>query len=130
MSNLTDVQAEVARLRSALISTRWALDRIRGQNDMDRAVVREIDGDIERALFEIPTTQPLALIGHDRALLDRLGDDLQGATGHPTAARAQTRRGVTYEVEIVDPSDGPTGRVALVDVSLLRVEQNTTETPR
>jgi hypothetical protein len=80
---------------------------------------------------------PLAILGRERALLEALGEALSKVIGGPPPSRKTmdelhrhnssktwaTRRGLAFEVQIVDPDDKrPTGHIVRVTVELDRFE--------
>lgn len=77
----------------------------------------------------------LPIIGRERALVDRLANDLQRMVGGPPASMAaierlrrhnsskvvDRRRGASFEVQIVVDGE-PTGHIARVEITLDRFE--------
>lgn len=77
-------------------------------------------------------SEKLAIIGRERALIDKLAKLLADSTGryHERTDPRHTARGAVFEVRIFEGDrrrGWPTGRIARVTVELDRIETPTTE---
>jgi len=62
--------------------------------------------------------ESLPLIGRDRVLADKLVKELKASARHNTRGPYETRRGASFDVQLTDENDIPTGHVFKVSVEL------------
>jgi hypothetical protein len=71
-------------------------------------------------------TEKLPLVGHDRALIEKLAKQIWHDLPHGTMVTklrdTTDRRGFSFDIQIMDDKQEPTGHVARVQVTLDRLE--------
>lgn len=72
-----------------------------------------------------PVEDKPGIIGRERALMERLAEDLHTVARlrHDYTALSETRRGYRFEVNISGSDGKPTNRIASVVIELDRVEE-------
>jgi hypothetical protein len=72
-------------------------------------------------------TEKLGLIGHDRAVIEKLARQIWHDLPHGTMVTklrdTPDRRGFSFDIQILDDAQKPTGHVARVQVTLDRFEE-------